>query len=274
MSNIVSALKPEKVFKYFQEISLIPRCSGDEKRVSDYLVNFAKKRNLEVIQEDCLNVIIKKPATKGYENSKTVILQGHMDMVCVKGENSNHNFDTDPIQLIVDGDFLKAFDTTLGADNGIAIAMGLAILDSEDLEHPELEVFLTVSEETGMDGASLLDPENLKGEILINMDSEEEGVLLSSCAGGVDSIIKLPIEWTNIEPENHVGYKISIKGLLGGHSGIEINKNRANAIKLMGRVLRSIQEQNISIASINGGEKTSENSKIDSKWSSNHECWD
>lgn len=262
MSNVVTGLKPEKVFKYFQEISLIPRCSEDEQRISDYLVKFAKDRNLEVIQEECLNVIIKKSATKGYENAKTVILQGHMDMVCVKGENSNHNFDTDPIQLIVDGDFLTANDTTLGADNGIAIAMALAILDSDDLEHPALEMFATVAEETSMGGASLLEPKHLKGEILINIDSEEEGTLLASCAGGVDNIVKLPIEWTNEKLSNHIGYRVTVKGLLGGHSGIEINKNRANAIKLIGRVLKSIKDQNVAVAAIDGGEKMNAITKI------------
>lgn len=251
--SMIHELKPEKVFKYFNEISQIPRGSDDEQRISDYLVNFAKERNLEVIQEPCLNVIIKKPATPGYEHIPAVILQGHMDMVCVKREGSNHDFSKDPVELWVDGDFLKAKETTLGADNGIAVAMALAIVDSSDLCHPALEILVTVAEETGMDGAGNLIPENIQGKTLINIDSEEEGVMLASCAGGVNNIIKLPVNWTGATKE--VYKKLTIKGLLGGHSGIEINKNRANAIKLMGRVLRALEVEDVQVAAVNGGEK-------------------
>lgn len=251
--SMIHELKPEKVFKYFHEISQIPRGSDDEKRISDYLVDFAKKRNLEVIQEPCLNVIIKKPATPGYEHIPAVILQGHMDMVCVKREGSNHDFSKDPVELWVDGDFLKAKETTLGADNGIAVAMALAIVDSDDLCHPALEILVTVAEETGMDGAGNLIPENLSGKTLINIDSEEEGVMLASCAGGVNNIVKLPVAWTTASKETYK--KLTIKGLLGGHSGIEINKNRANAIKLMGRVLRALEAEDVEVTAVNGGEK-------------------
>lgn len=251
--SMIHELKPEKVFKYFNEISQIPRGSDDEKRISDYLTQFGKDRNLETIQEPCLNVIIKKPATPGYEHIPAVILQGHMDMVCVKREGSNHDFSKDPVQLWVDGDFLKAKETTLGADNGIAVAMALAILDSNDLQHPALEVLVTVAEETGMDGAGALMPEHISGKTLINIDSEEEGVMLASCAGGVNNIVKLPIQWA--DAQKNVYKTLTIKGLLGGHSGIEINKNRANAIKLMGRVLKALEGFDIEVAAVNGGEK-------------------
>ncbi len=252
MSNI-NELKPEKVFKYFNEISQIPRGSDDEKGVSDYLTKFGKDRNLETIQEPCLNVIIKKPATPGYEHIPAVILQGHMDMVCVKTEGSNHDFLKDPIELWVDGDFLRAKETTLGADNGIAVAMALAILDSNDLQHPALEVLCTIAEETGMDGAGNLNPANISGKTLINIDSEEEGTLLASCAGGVNNIVSLPIVWEKAQKD--VYKKLTIKGLLGGHSGIEIIKNRANAIKLMARVLRALEGLNIEVTAVSGGEK-------------------
>lgn len=251
--STIQGLKPEKVFKYFAEMSEIPRGSNDEQRISDYLVTWAKERNLEVIQEPCLNVIIKKPATAGYEHIAPVILQGHMDMVCVKREGSQHDFSKDPVELWVDGDFLKAKETTLGADNGIAVAMSLAILDSNDLQHPALEVLVTVAEETGMDGANNLIPENLSGQTLINIDSEEEGVMLASCAGGVNNIVTLPIEWATSQMDTFK--KLTIKGLLGGHSGIEINKNRANAIKLMARTLKALESLNVEVTEVYGGEK-------------------
>lgn len=251
--SMINELKPEKVFKYFSEISQIPRGSDDEQRISDYLTQFGKDRNLVTIQEPCLNVIIKKPATPGYEHIPAVILQGHMDMVCVKKEGSTHDFSKDPVELWVDGDFLRAKETTLGADNGIAVAMALAILDSSDLQHPALEVLVTVAEETGMDGAGALMPEHISGKTLINIDSEEEGVLLASCAGGVNNIITLPIDW--VAPSKEVFKTLTIKGLLGGHSGIEINKNRANAIKLMARVLKALKELSVEVTAMNGGEK-------------------
>lgn len=259
MNQVLKGLKPEKVFEYFEILTSIPRCSGEEKAVSDYLVAFAKERQLEVIQEPCYNVIIKKPATKGYESAKSVILQGHMDMVCVKSEDSNHNFQCDPIPIYVDGDFVKTKGTTLGADNGIAVAMGLAILDADDIPHPELSLLVTVAEETGLDGAALLSPDSVSGDILINIDSEEEGELLASCAGGARNVIHLPIEW--VENEFDQSAKISIRNLLGGHSGMEIIKGRGNAIKLMGRVLGAIDVP-FAIQSLDGGEKMNAIAKL------------
>lgn len=253
--NKLKELKPRKTFKYFEELTQIPRGSGNEKEVSDYLVRFAKEHNLEYIQEDCMNVIIKKKATPGYEKAPSVILQGHMDIVCAKEEGLNFDFEKDPIPICVEGDYIKTKGTTLGADNGIAVAMAMAVLASDDLEHPEIKALITVAEETGMDGAIALEPKNISGDILINIDSEEEGTALSSCAGGINSYVYLPLEKEKVKGLKET-YEVSIKGLLGGHSGMEINKNRASAIKLMGRLLKKIDsEMEIDLVSINGGEK-------------------
>ncbi|RKD21966.1 dipeptidase D [Caminicella sporogenes DSM 14501] len=255
MERVLKGLEPEAVFRHFEDLTRIPRGSGNEKEVSDFLVEFAKKNGLEVIQEECLNVIINKPATPGYENSPRVILQGHMDIVCAKEEGLEFDFEKDPIQICVDGDMIRTRGTTLGADNGIAVAMIMAILESKDLPHPPLTALITVAEETGMDGVLNLNPENISGDILINIDSEEEGTALSSCAGGVNNIIHLPIEWKEADL-NKEAYKISIKGLLGGHSGMEIDKNRGNAIKLLGRMLEKLDDKvDIDVAGVFGGEK-------------------
>ena len=172
--KVLENLQPAKVFKYFEEMSMIPRGSGNEKGISDYLVNFAKERNLEVIQDEALNVIIKKKASKGYENAPGVIIQGHMDMVCEKTKESTHDFMKDPLQLRVEGDNVYATNTTLGADNGIAVAYALAILDDDSISHPALEVLVTTDEETGMGGAMALDGSLINGKYLLNRDSEEE----------------------------------------------------------------------------------------------------
>lgn len=255
MGKVLAGLQPEAVFRHFEALTRIPRGSGNEKEVSDYLVDFAKQNGLEVIQEDCLNIIIKKPGTKGYENAPTVILQGHMDMVCTKREDIDFDLTKDPIPLVVDGDMIRTEGTTLGADNGIAVAMAMAILESNDIPHPPIVALITVAEETGMDGVLNLNPENISGDILINIDSEEEGVILASCAGGVNNIVSLPVKWKEAD-NNKIAYKLAIKGLLGGHSGIEIDKNRANAIKLLGRMLNGInRELSIDVANVSGGEK-------------------
>ena len=251
----LKGLQPEGVFRNFEALSQIPRESGNEQEVSNYLAQFGKNLGLEVIQEESGNVIIKKTGTKGYEHAPTVILQGHMDMVCVKNEDYPFDFAKDPIPLVVEGDFVKTEGTTLGADNGIAVAMAMAVLESNQLEHPPLECLFTVAEETGMDGVMDLHPENLTGKILINIDSEEEGTMLTSCAGGVRNAVRIPITWKNADT-NKQAYILTIKGLRGGHSGIEINKNRASSIKLLGRVLRAMdQAVEIDIATVSGGEK-------------------
>lgn len=245
----------ENIFTYFEEVSKVPRCSGNEKAISDYLVKFAKKQNLEVIQDGVLNVIIKKPASSGYENAPGVVLQGHMDMVCVKNADKVHDFSKDPIVLKYVDDMIYADGTTLGADNGIALALAMTVLTSEDIKHPPIEVLITVDEESGMTGAKHLNPELISGKILINLDSEEEGKLLVSCAGGLRAAININAEWENA-PKNLVSYTISMRGLMGGHSGTEINKERGNANKLLGRVLYDLyKETPFNLAYISGGSR-------------------
>jgi len=252
MEMVLDGLKPEKVFYYFEEITKIPRGSGNEKEISDYLLNLAKSKGWEVLQDEFLNIIIKKPATKGYENSPVVMLQGHMDMVCEKNEDVVHDFEKDPIMLrIIDG-CIYGTETTLGADNGIAVAIALSILDSDDLEHPALEVFITTDEEKGMTGAEKVDGSIFKSKYMLNLDSEEEGVFTSGCAGGCDVQFKIPIIRQHVERKK--AYKIVVKGLLGGHSGAEIHKERGNANKILGRVLYDMLD-NIDLVNINGGSK-------------------
>ncbi|HZJ83153.1 MAG TPA: aminoacyl-histidine dipeptidase [Clostridia bacterium] len=246
-------IEPKDVFLWFYQINQIPRCSGNEKAISDYLVEFAKERKLEVYQDELLNVIIKKPATKGYEDSDTVIIQGHMDMVCIKGEDSNHDFTRDPIKMIVEGDILRADNTSLGGDNGIALAYGLAILDSNKLKHPPIELLITSNEETGMDGAYALTDEHLSGKILLNLDSEEEGVFLASCAGGANATSRFELKK---EQKEGIGLEIVVSGLKGGHSGMEIIKQRGNAIKILARILHQCKEESdIRLSHIEGGTK-------------------
>ena len=251
--KILQNLEPKKVFSYFEEISQIPRGSGNEKAISDYLVSVAKKLNLEVIQDEALNVIIKKPATKGYENAPTVIIQGHMDMVCEKNKGTDHDFEKDPLKLRVIDDMVYATDTTLGADNGIAVAYALAILDSNDIPHPALEVLVTTDEETGMSGAMAVSKEHINGTILLNLDNEEEGHLLVSCAGGIRSKHTLNGDLEALSNEELL--HIAVRGLKGGHSGMEINKERGNSNKIMGRILKSLEVIEYKLASLNGGSK-------------------
>ena len=247
-------LSPKPVFRYFEELTAIPRCSGSEKRASDYLVAFAEEHKLEVFRDEALNVIIKKPGTKGYESSPAVIIQGHMDMVCEKTAASSHDFATDPLTLKIDGDILRADGTTLGADNGIAVAYGLALLDSSDIPHPPLELLVTTSEETGMDGAHALKPDHLAGTTLLNVDAENEGVLFVSCAGGVDVVSAFATRW---EDATGGALRIEVSGLKGGHSGMEIVRQRANAIKLLGRLLESARAAGeYRIAEVFGGSKS------------------
>jgi dipeptidase D len=253
MNSVLNNLQPSLVFKYFEEISQIPRGSKNEKAISDYLRNFGESLGLETIQDESLNIIIRKPATPGYEQAPGVVLQGHMDMVCEKNKSTNHDFMKDPIKLRIDGDYVYATDTTLGADNGIAVAMGLAILASNDIPHPALEVLITVDEEAGMTGAMELDGSLVKGKYILNLDSEEEGHLLVSCAGGVTALSTLPVDF--IKPETpRKAYLIEIKGLLGGHSGMDIIKQRGNANKLLGRLL-NLLHVDFDIAKVEGGSK-------------------
>ena len=242
-------LKPERVFHYFREISDIPHESHNEKAISDYIYNFGKKLGLETKQDDILNVYIRKPATKGYENKPGIILQGHMDMVCEKATSSNHNFATDKIEWVIKDDLIFANDTTLGADDGIAVAMAMAILEDENLVHPELEVIITVAEETTMGGALGLEKGLLKGKYLFNIDSEEEGILTLGSAGGTLFKTNLELKFENREVEL---VKLHFDGYFGGHSGMEIGKNRRNMIKT---IAEFIKESGLSIASVDCGNK-------------------
>lgn len=253
---ILKDIEPKNVFKFFEEISNIPRGSGNERAISDYLVAFCRERNLEVIQDEYLNVVIRKDAFKGYENSKRVILQGHMDMVCEKNSNTEHNFLKDPLELRIVDNMIYANGTTLGADNGIFIAYALAILDSNTISHPPLEVFITSEEEIGMGGAIGFNPQNIKGDYLINIDSEEEGMLLTSCAGGARSEISLKCQKASLN-NTYKPFSLLVSGLKGGHSGMDIIKQRGNSNKIIGRVLFSLLTNNIDfhLGNINGGSK-------------------
>lgn len=254
MIRVLDNIEPKEVFKYFEDISMIPRPSNDEKRISDYLMNFAKELGIEVVQDQSLNIYMRKPATKGYENGKTVILQGHMDMVCEKNEGTEHDFYRDPLKLRIIGDKIYATDTTLGADNGIAVAYIMALMASKDIEHPELEALITVGEETSMVGAKSFDPEFFRGKYLINIDSVDDSNLLVSCAGGIRATVMKKVI---TEELNGCVISIKVKGLKGGHSGIDINKERGNANKILSRILINVEKNysNINIVSISGGAK-------------------
>ncbi|MCR5345676.1 MAG: aminoacyl-histidine dipeptidase [Lachnospiraceae bacterium] len=246
-------LNPDEVFFYFEELCKIPHGSGNTKAVSDYCVNFAKAHNLEYHQDEINNVIIIKEATPGYEKAEPIIIQGHLDMVCEKEEDCNIDFEKDGLELYVDGDLLKARGTTLGGDDGIAIAFGLALLEKEDLEHPRMEMIFTVDEETGMDGVQGIDLSPIKGHIMLNIDSDEEGIFLTSCAGGAEVNISLPVERQKAEGTI---LKITVNGLVGGHSGAEIHKERGNANKLIARVLKKLYDSvDFKMAELAGGQK-------------------
>ena len=250
---VLSGLKPQRVFYYFEEICNIPHGSYHTKQISDYLVEFAKKNQLSWRQDESNNVIIRKPASPGYETAPTVILQGHCDMVCEKVPGSDHDFEKDGLTLMIDGDTITADGTTLGGDDGIAVAYGLAIMEDQSLKHPPLELVITTDEEVGLLGAGALDTSDLKGRYLINMDSEEEGSLWISCAGGLTATSRIPVRY--VEGEGTC-YRVTVDGLAGGHSGAEIDKIRANSNKLMGRFLFSLgQETDYGLVQLKGGQK-------------------
>ena len=247
------SLSPERVFYYFEKICSIPHGSGNTGAISDYLAGFAAEQGLYCLQDDMGNILIRKEATPGYENAPGVILQGHMDMVCDKRPGSAHDFGKDPLDLKTDGQYLYARDTTLGGDDGIAVAYALAILESRSLPHPPLEVLLTVDEEIGLLGAEGFDCSILQGRRLINIDSEEEGKIWVSCAGGRTGKCSLPVERAM---GSGLQIRIRIDGLKGGHSGAEIDKIRASAVSLLGRLLFRLDEgYEIGIVSLAGGTK-------------------
>ena len=252
--RVLDHLEPRSVFHFFEDLCQIPHGSRNTKAISDYCVRFAEARGLRCKQDALNNVIIWKDGTAGYEDSPTVILQGHLDMVAEKTPESPIDFMKDPLQLRISGDFVSATDTTLGGDDGIAVAMALAVLDSSDLPHPPIEAVFTVDEEIGMDGAVGLDASPLQGRRLLNIDSEEEGVLTVSCAGGVHAGMTLPLEFA---PCTMQGYTVTLGGLIGGHSGVEIQKERGNSNILMGRFLGLLAAQvpQLRLVSVAGGQK-------------------
>lgn len=246
-------LRPAVVFHYFDEVCQVPRPSKKEEKIRAYLLDFAKKHNLEAKTDEAGNVLIKKAASAGMENLKTVILQSHIDMVCEKNKDTEHNFETDPIQTYIDGEWLRAKGTTLGADNGIGVATELAVLASDDIKHGPIECLFTVDEETGLTGAFALKEGFMNGDILLNLDSEDDGELFIGCAGGANTTAIYPFQ-TEKAPQGWFFFRVSVKGLTGGHSGDDINKNRANANKLLNRFLvQTMQKYGMRLADIEGG---------------------
>ncbi|MEA4971892.1 MAG: aminoacyl-histidine dipeptidase [Candidatus Metalachnospira sp.] len=250
---VTSGLKPERVFYYFEKISSIPRGSGNEKAVSDYCVSVARELGLYCYQDEVNNVLIRKPASNGCEKAEGVIIQGHLDMVCEKNKDVIHDFINDPIKLIVDNNYLIADGTTLGGDDGIAIAMGLALIEDNDIKHPQIELLFTTDEEVGMKGSKNFGSGLLSGTRLINLDSEDEGIFIVSCCGGAKAKVSVPVV-TESAPVDFIPVAIRIRGLFGGHSGGDIHLQRANANKLMGRILRQLGKTFFfRLKSINGG---------------------
>ena len=267
---VLSGLEPEKVFYYFEEICGIPHGSRHTELICDYLVAFAKDRDLRYIQDKMGNVIIFKPGTKGYEDSPALIIQGHMDMVCEKEESSSINFEKDGLALAKTADYIYAEGTTLGGDDGIAVAYALAILDADDIAHPPLEVVITVDEEIGMLGAAGLDTKPLSAKLMLNLDSEDEGQLLVSCAGGATVTCKYtaPCQILRVvnervakgflDDDNYIRFRLDVKGITGGHSGIEIDKQGANAAKILGRALNTLRRSEdiyLNLVELSGGSK-------------------
>lgn len=253
MEYKITGCKPEKLFHFFEDISAIPRASKNEKALSDYLVKFAEERGLWVYQDDIHNVIIKKAGSKGAEDKAPVMLQGHLDMVCEKRSGVDHDFETEGLELIVKDGVLSANGTTLGSDNGVAVALMMTVLDDEELEHPPIECVFTTQEEIGLNGASALDKSQITARTMINMDSEEEGVATISCAGGLRIELTRNIERTQAEGTL---VQVKIEGLLGGHSGMDINKERQNANLMMARMAAHLMDQtNGMLVSFAGGTK-------------------
>ncbi len=252
--GILSELEPKSVFHYFEEICQIPHGSYNEKQISDYLVAYAEEHGFEYYQDGLYNVVMLIPASEGYENEEPIILQGHMDMVCEKKPGATINMDQEGLKLAVDGDYVYAKDTTLGGDDGIAVAYMLAVADDKTIPHPPLEYIITVSEEVGMDGAAGIDLSMLKGNRMLNIDSEEEGIFLTSCAGGVSVHVNIPVVWETTK--NLTWYQITVSGLLGGHSGAEIHKERANSNKVIGRALFNLKDKiSYKLKALEGGSK-------------------
>lgn len=232
--------KTQEILTLFEQIDAVPRCSKHEEKISAWLMQWAADHGFSCRADPTGTLVIQVPPTAGYENSPTVVLQGHMDMVCGKLPGLQHDFSRDPIRPVVDGDWLRAQGTTLGADNGTALAIGLALAEDPAVVHPPLELLFTTDEESGMSGAKQLNPSLVSGRILVNLDSEEEGVFIVGCAGGLTTHLRLPVEFTAL-PAGYTCQTIQVSGLQGGHSGLDIHKHRANAIRILGRILNHFQ---------------------------------
>ncbi len=255
MGNILGHLKPEAVWNHFEEICKCPRPSRKEEKIAGYVMSVGKRNNLETLKDEFGNVLIRKPATPGKENLTPVVLQGHLDMVAEKNSDVQHDWNSDPISPMVDGDWVRAKGTTLGSDNGIGVAAALAVLESKEVEHGPLEFLFTLDEETGLFGAQALKPGWLNAKILLNLDSEEDGALYIGCAGGKNTYVKFQFNPSDA-PSNTTAVELKVLGLKGGHSGLDINTGRGNAIKIMARLLHELNYKfGIRIASINGGSK-------------------
>ncbi|MCP5105700.1 MAG: aminoacyl-histidine dipeptidase [bacterium] len=246
--------KTKEILKCFEELSKIPRCSKNEQQIAEWLMNWAKKHNFEAKMDEVQNIVIKVPGSPGFENSPIVVLQGHMDMVCEKTPDSSHDFSKDPIKFVYEGEWLTADKTTLGADNGIAIAMAMVMADDKETPHPPLELLFTVDEETGLTGANSLKPGFIDGKLLINIDSEDEGVFTVGCAGGINTYLSLFLDYEAV-PAGFKQYKITAGGMKGGHSGIDIAMGKANALRMLARTLFQLREGGIDVrlSDIKGG---------------------
>ncbi|MFO7524579.1 MAG: aminoacyl-histidine dipeptidase [Ignavibacteriaceae bacterium] len=255
MGIILGHLKPELLWNHFEEICKYPRPSKKEEKIAAHIVSVGERLGLETTKDKFGSILIRKPATPGFENRKTVVLQSHIDMVCEKNRGVEHDFDNDPIQPYIDGEWVKAKGTTLGADNGIGVAAALSVLESKDIQHGPIEALFTLDEETGLTGANSLKKNWLKADILINMDSEEEGSIYIGCSGGLNTRASFKVK-PEKTPKNNLAFELNVTGLKGGHSGLEINIGRANAVKLLIRLLYSYGKTNeYRIASIEGGNK-------------------
>ena len=248
--KVLEGLRPTAALEYFEALCAIPHGSRDTKRISDYCAAFAREHGLRYVQDAANNIVIYKPATAGYETHPTVILQGHLDMVCEKDADCDIDFATDGLRLAHDGSYIFAEGTTLGGDDGIAVAYALAVLAADDIAHPPLEAVFTVDEEIGMLGAAALDMSLLKGRVLLNCDSEDEGILTVSCAGGATSTLTLPVQ--REEKAADGVWRLTVQNLIGGHSGVEINKGRANANKVLAQIL---QRLSVRLIAVDGGSK-------------------
>lgn len=251
---MIRNLEPKALWNHFADLNAVPRPSKKEERVVEFMMNFGKSLGLETIKDSIDNVIIKKPATPGMENRKTVVLQSHLDMVHQKNGDKVFDFDTEGIEMLIEGDWVTANGTTLGADNGIGVATIMALLASDSIEHPALEALFTIDEETGMTGAIHVDPKNISGSILLNLDTEDDDELSIGCAGGIDTNTTYAYQQEAFDKENTTTLDITIRGLLGGHSGMDIHRGRGNANKLMTRIVRHLLDnQSVRLASFDGG---------------------